>query len=86
MNFTNINLQPIAQASTEDDTYNMSTEQGLADVSDGDTQKTVSSPINDEESIICQLDPFNICYRFDDSGSMLPIKHRRPVRMFRIYK
>ena len=39
-----------------------------------------------EEPVICKLEPFNICYRFDKNGNMYPLRDRRPVRVIRIYK
>ena len=38
------------------------------------------------DPIVCRLEPFNLCYRFDESGTMHPIGDRRPVRLIRVYK
>lgn len=38
------------------------------------------------DPIICRMEPFNICYRFDESGTMHPLGDRRPVRLIRVYK
>ena len=39
-----------------------------------------------DDPVICKLEPFNICYRFDEDGNMHPLGARRPVRLIRIYK
>ena len=39
-----------------------------------------------QDPVICKLEPFNICYRFDKDGNMHPLGARRPVRLIRIYK
>ena len=39
-----------------------------------------------EHPVICKLEPYNICYRFDDEGNLYPLGARRPVRLIRIYK
>ena len=39
-----------------------------------------------EHPVICKLEPYNICYRFDDEGNLHPLGARRPVRLIRIYK
>ena len=39
-----------------------------------------------EDPVICKLEPYNICYRFDKKGNLLPLGARRPVRLIRIYK
>ena len=39
-----------------------------------------------ENPVICKLEPYNICYRFDDEGNLHPLGARRPVRLIRIYK
>ena len=38
------------------------------------------------DPIVCRLEPFNLCYRFDKSGTMHPLGNRRPVRLIRVYK
>ena len=38
------------------------------------------------DPVICKLEPYNICYRFDDEGNLHPLGARRPVRLIRIYK
>ena len=39
-----------------------------------------------DDPVICKLEPYNICYRFDDQGNLHPLGARRPVRLIRIYK
>ena len=39
-----------------------------------------------QDPVICKLEPYNICYRFDDEGNLHPLGARRPVRLIRIYK
>jgi hypothetical protein len=39
-----------------------------------------------QHPVICKLEPYNICYRFDDEGNLHPLGARRPVRLIRIYK
>ena len=47
----------------------------------------ISIPLHaNEDPVICKLEPFNICYRFDRDGNMHPLGARRPVRLIRIYK
>ena len=38
------------------------------------------------DPIVCRLEPFNLCYRFDESGRLHPLGDRRPVRLIRVYK
>ena len=38
------------------------------------------------DPIICKLEPFNICYRFDETGRLYPVGDKRPVRHIRVYK
>ena len=38
-----------------------------------------------ESPVICKLEPYNLCYRFDKEGNLHPIGGRRPVRLIRIY-
>ena len=39
-----------------------------------------------QQSIVCKLIPFNICYRSDELGNLHPLQNRKPVRLIRIYK
>ena len=48
--------------------------------------KIATFPGQIEDPVICKLEPFNICYRFDENGNMHPLGARRPVRLIRIYK
>ena len=65
---------------------NFATQEGFPNVSEDETLEMISSALNGEDPIICRLEPFNICYRFDESGTMHPIGNRRPVRLIRVYK
>ena len=38
------------------------------------------------DPIICKLEPFRACYRFDETGRLYPVGNRRPVRLIRVYK
>ena len=39
-----------------------------------------------DDPVICKLEPYNICFRFDKQGNLHPLGARRPVRLIRIYK
>ena len=43
-------------------------------------------PSNEEGSIICKMEPLNLCFNLDQDGKMHPIGAHRPVRVLRIYK
>lgn len=54
-----------------------------------DTTQITSSPSpggNKKDTlIICKMEPFNVCYKFDEEGNMQPIGDTRPVRIIRVY-
>ena len=45
-----------------------------------------AAPGTYDDPVICKLEPYNICYRFDEQGNLHPLGARRPVRLIRIYK
>ena len=45
-----------------------------------------ASPGQYDDPVICKMEPYNICYRFDEQGNLHPLGARRPVRLIRIYK
>ena len=45
-----------------------------------------ATPGQYDDPVICKLEPYNICYRFDEQGNLHPLGARRPVRLIRIYK
>jgi len=83
---TNVNKQPNRQTNFEGNGVNLPIKEAFPDVGQDETLEMISSTLNGEDPIICRLEPFNLCYRFDASGAIYPIGNRRPVRLIRVYK
>ena len=76
--------QEFTQSKEAKNSYLSDDEQKFFQDDNGETLEMISSGRGDP--IVCRLEPFNLCYRFDASGTMHPIGNRRPVRLIRVYK
>jgi len=35
--------------------------------------------------VVCRTSPYNICYRLDALGNVVPLQRKRPIRAIRVY-